>query len=60
MLLPAAMSRSFDSVIFDLDGTLIDSAPGILQGFAEAFAYCGVTPQVPWSKSLIGPPEFIS
>ena len=54
------MSRSFDSVIFDLDGTLIDSAPGILQGFAEAFAYCGVTPQVPWSKSLIGPPEFIS
>jgi phosphoglycolate phosphatase len=50
------MSRSFDSVIFDLDGTLIDSAPGILQGFAEAFAYCGVTPQAPWSKSLIGPP----
>lgn len=50
------MSRAFDSVIFDLDGTLIDSAPGILQGFSEAFIHCGVTPQVPWSTALIGPP----
>ena len=31
------MSGKFNSVIFDLDGTLIDSAPGILQSFAVAF-----------------------
>ena len=50
------MSRWFDSVIFDLDGTLIDSAPGILQGFIAAFASCGITPRRPWSIALIGPP----
>ena len=50
------MSDTFDSVIFDLDGTLIDSGPGILQGFSQAFVQCGVTPLAPWSTSLIGPP----
>jgi phosphoglycolate phosphatase len=50
------MSRAYDSVIFDLDGTLIDSAPGILQAYEAAFLHCGVTPCRPWSTDLIGPP----
>lgn len=56
------MSGKFNSVIFDLDGTLIDSAPGILQSFAVAFEKNGITPRLPWSTALIGPPllEIIS
>ncbi|HNC79078.1 MAG TPA: HAD hydrolase-like protein, partial [Rhodocyclaceae bacterium] len=30
--------------LFDLDGTLIDSAPAILASFREAFARAGVAP----------------
>ncbi|MBC7618347.1 MAG: HAD family hydrolase [Candidatus Saccharibacteria bacterium] len=56
------MSGKFNSVIFGLDGTLIDSAPGILQSFAVAFEKNGITPRLPWSTALIGPPlhEIIS
>jgi len=31
-------------ILFDLDGTLIDSAPAILASFREAFARTGMTP----------------
>lgn len=44
------------AVIFDLDGTLVDSAPGILASFAGAFAACGVAPNRPLTPALIGPP----
>lgn len=44
------------SVIFDLDGTLIDSAPSILAGFGQALRLAGVTPVRPLSADLIGPP----
>lgn len=40
----------------DLEGSLIDSAPGILQAFSTAFARCCVMPGQAWSASLIGPP----
>ena len=43
-------------VIFDLDGTLIDSAPAILASFAKAFECCGRTPVIPLTQTLIGPP----
>ena len=46
----------FQAVIFDLDGTLIDSAPGILYGFESALKRAGIKPLVPISTSLIGPP----
>lgn len=46
----------FQVVIFDLDGTLIDSAPGILYGFESVLKRAGIKPLVPISKSLIGPP----
>lgn len=44
------------SVIFDLDGTLVDSASGILLSFAEAFSSLGVKPKGPLSSDVIGPP----
>jgi phosphoglycolate phosphatase len=46
----------FQAVIFDLDGTLIDSAPGILYGFKSTLKRAGIKPLGPISKSLIGPP----
>ena len=44
------------SLVFDLDGTLIDSAPSILAGFAAVVRQHGITPQVPLDSRLIGPP----
>ncbi|MBA3023941.1 MAG: HAD family hydrolase [Gammaproteobacteria bacterium] len=42
--------------IFDFDGTLIDSAPAILEAFAAALAETGLSPQVALDDRLIGPP----
>ena len=44
------------TIIFDLDGTLVDSAPGILAGYKLAFDQCGLQPKVPLESNLIGPP----
>lgn len=44
------------NVLFDLDGTLIDSAPSILESFAAVLESLGVEPAVPLCSSLIGPP----
>jgi len=46
----------YQAVIFDLDGTLIDSAPSILASFESALKRAGVQPLVPFTNSLIGPP----
>lgn len=42
--------------IFDLDGTLVDSAPSILLCLAEALASQGIAPVAPLTPLLIGPP----
>lgn len=47
---------SAPALIFDLDGTLIDSAPSILAGFAAVVQRHGILPQVPLDNRLIGPP----
>lgn len=44
------------AILFDLDGTLIDSARSILSGFALALEREGLTPAVPLAPALIGPP----
>lgn len=44
------------SIIFDLDGTLIDSSEGILGGLSKAFSNTGVSGVKPIDPSLIGPP----
>jgi phosphoglycolate phosphatase len=46
----------YQSVVFDLDGTLIDSAPGILASFASVLERAGIAPAVPLDDSVIGPP----
>lgn len=44
------------SIIFDLDGTLIDSAPSILAGFEHVLQVNGIEPLIPLTSSVIGPP----
>ena len=46
----------YSHILFDLDGTLIDSAPAILASFREAFAQTGVAPVLSIDESIIGPP----
>ena len=43
-------------ILFDLDGTLIDSSPGILASFGRVLTAHGLAPVVPLEASLIGPP----
>jgi phosphoglycolate phosphatase len=43
-------------ILFDFDGTLIDSAPYVLTAYKQAFAELGVTPKVAITESIIGPP----
>jgi phosphoglycolate phosphatase len=45
-----------DAIIFDLDGTLVDSSAGILASFAGAFQSCGQKPVHALSSDIIGPP----
>ncbi len=44
------------SVIFDLDGTLVDSIPGIQWSVDTALAACGMPPAACDLRPLIGPP----
>jgi phosphoglycolate phosphatase len=46
----------YKAVIFDLDGTLIDSAPSILSSLGSALKRAGIQSLVPLNESLIGPP----
>jgi phosphoglycolate phosphatase len=48
--------RMVKHLLFDLDGTMIDSSASILASFAEAFEKSGIKPAVPLSPILIGPP----
>jgi len=47
---------NIETIIFDLDGTLIDSSTSILAGFAAAFAEEQLVPTHPLSPEIIGPP----
>jgi phosphoglycolate phosphatase len=44
------------SIIFDLDGTLIDSAPSILIGFDYVLKANNIEPLIQLTSSIIGPP----
>ncbi len=44
------------NLVFDLDGTLIDSSSSILEGLRGAFAACARQPQQPLTPAVIGPP----
>lgn len=43
-------------IIFDLDGTLVDSAPGILAAFQAVLSAYGISPRCSLDSRLIGPP----
>ena len=43
-------------IIFDLDGTLIDSSESILGSFASAFEDCNRELKYPLTEEIIGPP----
>ena len=45
-----------DTIIFDFDGTLIDSAVGILATFSAVLNAAGIKPAAPLDARLIGPP----
>jgi len=46
----------YTHILFDLDGTLIDSAPAILASYREAFALTGIAPAIAIDESIVGPP----
>jgi phosphoglycolate phosphatase len=46
----------FEHVIFDFDGTLVDSAPGITRSINAALESCGMAPAQSDLARLIGPP----
>ena len=46
----------FQAIIFDLDGTLIDSRAAILDAFGKALAEKGIEPLIALSAVRIGPP----
>jgi phosphoglycolate phosphatase len=43
-------------VLFDFDGTLVDSSAGVLASLVRAYESCGRQPSVELSSRLIGPP----
>lgn len=46
----------FDAIVFDLDGTLIDSRAAILDGFMHVLKNRDIKPCIPVSAVRIGPP----
>ena len=48
--------QKYDAVLFDVDGTLIDSAPGILNTLEEVFARMGVDTTGVNLRRYLGPP----
>ncbi len=50
------MSPINKHIIFDLDGTLIDSSSGVLFAYEQTFKQCGIKPKVELQKEIIGPP----
>lgn len=47
---------NYDAILFDVDGTLIDSAPGIINTLKEVFARMGVDTTNVNLRRYLGPP----
>jgi phosphoglycolate phosphatase len=54
--MPESTSNLPQAFFFDLDGTLLDSLPGIVFSIKEAFAACGLPMQPIDLGEIIGPP----
>ncbi len=46
----------FDTLLFDLDGTIVDSAPGVTRAFAYALKKYGIDADPDDLKKVVGPP----
>ncbi len=46
----------FDTILFDLDGTIIDSAPGVIKSFIHSLDYYGIKYDPNDFNRVIGPP----
>lgn len=55
-LLKGDCMNRYDAVLFDLDGTLVDSQPGIISCFQSVFAQYEITPTQEQLKRFLGPP----
>ncbi|NYI42446.1 HAD hydrolase-like protein [Demequina lutea] len=56
-----APARPYSSVLFDLDGTIADSAPGVVGSVQEAFARSGLeAPPLSELMTWLGPPMLFS
>ena len=52
------VSMAFDTILFDLDGTLTDSGPGIMNGVEYAVREMGLAPHPKeFYRRFIGPPS---
>lgn len=49
------MHSHFANIIFDLDGTLIDSAQSVIDALEQACRDSGIAPARPITKDLVGP-----
>ena len=49
--------QHYDVILFDVDGTLIDSAPGILNTLEEVFTKMGVDVTHVNLRRYLGPPQ---
>ena len=50
------LSNDIKFIIFDFDGTLVDSAPGVLSCLSNTLSNNNITPKCKLSTNLIGPP----
>jgi phosphoglycolate phosphatase len=58
---PAPRDPAHDTLLLDLDGTLVDSAPGILGSLREAFTELDIPlPPDGLPHTLLGPPLYVS
>ena len=48
--------NNIEHIIFDLDGTLIDSSDSIINCFEEILKFNSIQPIIPINKNIIGPP----
>jgi len=49
-------NNELKSIIFDLDGTLVDSSESVLESIERAFSICSIQLLKPLNSELIGPP----
>jgi len=49
-------NKESKSIIFDLDGTLVDSSESIIESIEKAFLMCNIQPLKPLNSNIIGPP----